>query len=48
LGAASKFIDMRWRLARLMWREPFDCQNVAINLKLTIAQRTSLWCGIHK
>jgi hypothetical protein len=37
-----------WRLARLMRREPCDRQNVAINLKLTIAQRALFWCGINK
>jgi len=48
LGAASKFIDMMWRLARLIRREPCDRKNVTINRKLTIARRASFWCGINQ
>src|SRR5882672_3434661 len=39
---------MLWRWARLIRCEPFDRKNVTINLKLTIARRVSLWCGINK
>src|SRR5205823_5930206 len=48
LGAASKCIDMMWRVARRMCREPCDRQNVTINRKLTIAQRALFWCGINQ
>src|SRR5262245_31346994 len=48
LGTAAKCIDMLWRLARRIRREPFDRQHVTINRKLTIAQCALFWCGINK
>src|SRR5262249_32090714 len=39
---------MRWRLACLIRREPFDRQKVTIKLKLTLTQRASFWRGINR